>query len=147
MNAKQLKLLISEIVRAEVKLHREDIIKEVLTDVKAELFDVMIKGGTQVGRPRQPEPVIESTNTDPEIDRTSLRKLFEQRLLDASDGDFTNPTLAEVPASRTPTELPPTYTGRSEHLGTNTKPDDLNRAYEAITKDYSAVMSAMNKKR
>lgn len=147
MNAKQLKTLISELVRREIEQHKEEIIKEVRTELKSELFDLLVSGkvnGQPVNESATAAPVAE-TKTDSDIDRTSLRQLFERHITGDASTVSSAPSPVPVPSTEIPAQLPSTFTGRDE-TGTPAKSDDVQRTMTVINRDYSALMKAMEKK-
>lgn len=149
MNAKQLKKLIAELVRKEITVYKEEIIKEVRSELKAELFDLLISGRTApVTEAAAPAPAP-STPPEKEIDRSSLRKLFENRLSEISEEPISmanaQSTTPPVKRPATPQELPQSFSG-ADVSGTKTKPQDMERTMNVINRDYSALMKAMNKK-
>lgn len=136
MNGKQLKKIISELVRKEVRSYKDELIKEIRTEVKSELFDMIMSNKTSVNESVQSEPEQKSRD----IDRTSLRELFERHV--AGGDDFVSPP----PVTTQSLPIPSTFVGKDDS-GTTVKPNDMERTMGVITKDYSALMRAMEKKR
>lgn len=141
MNVKQLRKLIAETVKREMDKQKSEIIKE----VKADLFDVILSSKPTSAPSPQTQPVNEHVDpTPPELDRESLRAMFESRMSEVSGGD----TIMASPQSLAPTP---------EAQGTRTNirvPENANiqntpeteKVLRAINKDYSALMARLNNK-
>lgn len=147
MNGRQLKKLISELVRKEIRQYKEEIINEVRSEIKAELFDLFVGGGMSPGKPVNESVAAPTPPSKPNIDRTSLRELFEKRV---TDGEGFHASLANADPAPTPTvvppqQLPPTFTGRSEEGAA--KPTDMERTLGAINRDYSSLLKKIDEKK
>lgn len=148
MNVKQLKKFIAEQVRKEIRDQKEELIKEIRTEVKAELFDLLVS-------PSNNDPPLNNNtvptvneSTEKEIDRTSLRQLFESRMAEATEGDTIMATTKDVGPSKTPLQsdqLPETFVGVDVE-GNSPQPEAVQRTLKAINRDYSALMKAMEEK-
>ena len=119
MKIKDFKKLVKEIVTKEMDVQREQILKE----IKAELFDVMTA--------QKPEPKTK-VNEGLELDRTSLRRMFEDKLGTGEDIHL-NTTNVSVASPQT---LPSTFEGTAL-----TK--DHEDTLKDINKDYSQLMKKM----
>lgn len=121
MTSKELSKLIREFVKAEIQHQKAEIIKE----VKAELFDIMISANT----PKMQNESVTTTTSD--LGRQQLRDMFTQKLgMDTVSFNTKNVNLMS------PMELPSTYQGGA--IGEQHK-DAIN----AINKDYSSLMKKM----
>ena len=119
MKIKDFKKMVREIVAQEMASQKEQILKE----IKAELFDVMTA--------QKPEPKTK-VNEGLELDRTSLRRMFEEKLGTGEDIHL-NTTNVSVASPQT---LPSTFEGTSL-----TK--DHEDTLKDINKDYSQLMKKM----
>lgn len=143
MNVKQLKKFIVETVRKEMRNQQEEIIKE----VKAELFDILLSGPRSSGT-----PVNESVSTQPQtppqnedIDRASLRKMLEGKMSHLTEGDTIMATTSDVAPTPVADRMPETFVGKDIE-GKAATPDAIERTRQAINRDYGPLMKAMEKK-
>lgn len=124
MTSKELSKLIREFVRAEIEAQKAEIIKE----VKAEMFDIMIASN-------RPQPQYQNESVQPrggtaDMTRQQLREMFTSKMgMDTVDFNTQN-------VSVTPTQLPQTYQGGA--IGEQHK-DTL----DVINRDYSKLMKKM----
>lgn len=123
MTSKELSKLIREFVRAEIEAQKAQIIKE----VKAEMFDLMISSN----RPQlQTESVQSQTTTD--MTREQLRNMFTQKM----GADTFNFNTQNTPVS-SPASLPQSFKGGPITEKHSEVMDAMNRT------DYSALMKKM----
>lgn len=132
MTSKELSKLIREFVRKEIEHQKAEIIKE----VKAEMFDLMI-----ANRP-QPQLQTESvqvgtggtgTPTAADMTRESLREMFTSKL--GMDMDSFNFNTENVQVGQPPA-LPQSFTG-----GPIT--EKHQEVFDVMNKDYGALMKKM----
>ena len=120
MKIKDFKKLVKEIVKDEMNVQREQILKE----IKAELFDIMAVQKTP------------KTDTKSEVneglDRTSLRRLFQEKLGTGEDIHLNTSNVAITPQGG----LPGTFEG-------TTLTEDHEDTLKLINKDYSQVLKKM----
>ena len=122
MKIKDFKKLVKEIVEREMVTQKEQILKE----IKAELFDIMIVQKTSQ------EEKSSKLNEGAELSRSSLRQLFQEKL-GTGDDVFANTSNVTV----TPQGgLPKTFEG-------TTLTEDHEDTLKLINKDYSQVMKKM----
>ena len=119
MKIKDFKKMVREIVEQEMASQKEQILKE----IKAELFDVMTV--------QKPEPKAK-VNEGLELDRTSLRRMFVEKLGTGEDIHLNTSNVAVTPQQG----LPQTFEGTR-------LTEDHEDALKAINKDYSQVMKKM----
>ena len=133
MTSKELSKLIREFVRKEIEHQKAEIIKE----VKAEMFDLMMASN----RP-QPQLQTESvqvgtggtgTPTAADMTRESLREMFTSKL--GMDMDSFNFNTQNVQVGQPPT-LPQSFNG-----GPIT--EKHQEVFDVINKDYGALMKKM----
>ena len=120
MKIKDFKKLVKEIVEQEMVTQKEQILKE----IKAELFDIMTV---------QKTPKTETKSKVNEgLDRTSLRRMFEEKLGTGEDIHLNTSNVAITPQQT----LPSTFEGTrltEDHEGT----------LKLINKDYSQLLKKM----
>ena len=122
MKIKDFKKLVKEIVEQEMVTQKEQILKE----IKAELFDIMVVQKTSQ------EEKSSKINEGAELSRSSLRQLFQEKL-GTGDDVFANTSNVTV----TPQGgLPKTFEG-------TTLTEDHEDTLKLINKDYSQVMKKM----
>ena len=122
MKIKDFKKLVKEIVEQEMITQKEQILKE----IKAELFDIMVVQKTSQ------EEKSSKINEGAELSRSSLRQLFQEKL-GTGDDVFANTSNVTV----TPQGgLPKTFEG-------TTLTEDHEDTLKLINKDYSQVMKKM----
>ena len=122
MKIKDFKKLVKEIVEQEMVTQKEQILKE----IKAELFDIMIVQKTSQGEKNS------KINEGAELPRSSLRQLFQEKL-GTGDDVFANTSNVTV----TPQGgLPKTFEG-------TTLTEDHEDTLKLINKDYSKLMKKM----
>ena len=120
MKIKDFKKLVKELVEHEVASQKEQILKE----IKAELFDIMTA---------QKTPKTETkSEVNESLDRTSLRRMFEEKLGTGED-IYLNTSNVSVTPQQT---LPSTFEG-------TTLTQDHEDTLKAINKDYSQVMKKL----
>ena len=122
MKIKDFKKLVKEIVGLEMAIQKEQILKE----IKAELFDIMITQKTET------EKSSAKINEGAELSRTSLRQMFEEKLGTGEDVFLNTSNVAVTPQGG----LPKTFEG-------TTLTEDHEDTLKLINKDYSQVMKKM----
>ena len=122
MKIKDFKKLVKEIVEQEMITQKEQILKE----IKAELFDIMV-----VQKASQEEK-SSKINEGAEVSRTSLRRMFEEKLGTNNDVFLNTSNVAVTPQGG----LPKTFEGTR-------LPEAQGDVLEAINKDYSKLMKKM----
>lgn len=166
MNSKKLALAIQKMVKEEVKKHIASIRKEILKEVRYELGEALneIRTSTSV------KPVNESVSMDSpsqdqvheEYDVSKYANLMGGA--DDSGGNLVsggppkrgngvdwntgNPAIDQV-LSETKGGIPQQATGMEAGLAAGAKVDDStpDHVKEALTKDYSSMLKAMDKKK
>jgi len=125
MTSKELSKLIREFVRAEIQHQKAEIIKE----VKAEMFDLMMSNRTQ------PQLQTESVQTQsgPDMTRAQLREMFTSKL--GMDMDSFNFNTQNVQVGQPPS-LPQSFNG-----GPIT--EKHHEVMDLMNKDYGALMKKM----
>ena len=118
MKIKDFKKLVKELVKHEVAAQKEQILKE----IKAELFDVMTVQKTPDTK----------TKVNEGIDRTSLRRMFEEKLGTGEDIYLNTSNTAVAPQQG----LPSTFEGTR-------LTEDHEDTLKLINKDYSKLMKKM----
>ena len=122
MKIKDFKKLVKEIVKKEMVTQKEQILKE----IKAELFDIMIVQKTSQ------EEKNSKINEGADLPRSSLRQLFQEKL-GTGDDVFANTSNVTV----TPQGgLPKTFEG-------TTLTEDHEDTLKLINKDYSQLLKKM----
>ena len=120
MKIKDFKKLVKEMVEREVAAQKEQILKE----IKAELFDIMSVSKT---------PKTETKSEVNEgLDRTSLRRMFQEKLGTGEDIYLNTSNVAVTPQQA----LPSTFEG-------TTLTEDHEDTLKLINKDYSQLMKKM----
>ena len=120
MKIKDFKKLVKELVEHEVAAQKEQILKE----IKADLFDIMTV---------QKTPKIETKSKVNEgLDRTSLRRMFEEKLGTGEDIHLNTSNVAITPQQT----LPSTFEGTR-------LTEDHEEVLGAINKDYSTLLKKM----
>ena len=119
MKIKDFKKIVREIVGQEMASQKEQILKE----IKAERFDVMTA--------QKPEPKAK-VNEGLELDRTSLRQMFEEKLGTGEDIHLNTSNVAITPQQG----LPKTFEGTR-------LTEDHQDTLKDINKDYSQLMKKM----
>ena len=120
MKIKDFKKLVKEIVEQEMITQKEQILKE----IKAELFDIMTV---------QKTPKTETKSKVNEgLDRTSLRRMFEEKLGTGEDIYLNTSNVAVTPQQ----PLPSTFEGTR-------LTEDHEDTLKLINKDYSQLMKKM----
>jgi hypothetical protein len=120
MKIKDFKKLVKELVEHEVAVQKEQILKE----IKAELFDIIVA---------QKTPKTETKSEVNEgLDRTSLRRMFEEKLGTGEDIHLNTSNVAITPQQG----LPSTFEG-------TTLTEDHEDTLKLINKDYSQVLKKM----
>ena len=122
MKVKDFKKLVKEIVGLEMAIQKEQILKE----IKAELFDIMITQKTET------EKSSAKINEGAELSRTSLRQMFEEKLGTGEDVFLNTSNVAVTPQQT----LPSTFEGKR-------LTEDHEEVIDAINKDYSTLMKKM----
>ena len=122
MKIKDFKKLVKEIVGLEMSIQKEQILKE----IKAELFDIMITQKTET------EKSSAKINEGVELSRTSLRQMFEEKLGTGEDVFLNTSNVAVTPQGG----LPKTFEGTR-------LTEDHEEVLDAINKDYSQLMKRM----
>ena len=122
MKIKDFKKLVKEIVEQEMVTQKEQILKE----IKAELFDIMI-----VQKTSQKEK-NSKINEGAELPRASLRRMFEENLGTNNDVFLNTSNVAVTPQGG----LPKTFEGTR-------LTEDHEEVLDAINKDYSQLMKKM----
>ena len=134
MTSKDLSKLIREFVRKEIEHQKADIIKE----VKAEMFDVMMSSNNP--RPQLQTESVQigtgiGTPTAAEMSREQLRTIMQQKLGTSTDDDtfnFNTQNVDPVASAR----LPDTFQG-----GAVT--EKHHEVLDAMNKDYGNLMKKM----
>ena len=120
MKIKDFKKLVKELVEHEVAAQKEQILKE----IKAELFDIMTT---------QKAPKTDTKSEVNEgLDRTSLRRLFQEKLGTGEDIYLNTSNTAVAPQQT----LPGTFEGTR-------LTEDHEDTLKLINKDYSQVLKKM----
>ena len=120
MKIKEFKKLVKEIVEQEMTVQKEQILKE----IKAELFDIMTV---------QKAPKTETkSEVNESLDRTSLRRMFEEKLGTGEDIYLNTSNTAVAPQQG----LPSTFEGTK-------LTEDHKEVLDDINKDYSQLMKKM----
>ena len=122
MKIKDFKKLVKEIVEQEMITQKEQILKE----IKAELFDIMVVQKTS--NTKQNSKIIEGA----ELAKANLRQMFQQNLGTGQDSFLNTSSVAVGPQGG----LPKTFEG-------TTITSDHEEVLDAINKDYSQVMKKM----
>ena len=122
MKIKDFKKLVKELVEHEVAAQKEQILKE----IKAELFDIMVVQKTSQ------EEKSSKINEGAELSRTSLRQLFQEKLGTGDDVFANTSNVAVTPQGG----LPKTFEG-------TTLTEDHEDTLKLINKDYSQVLKKM----
>ena len=122
MKIKDFKKLVKEIVEQEMVAQKEQILKE----IKAELFDIMI-----VQKTSQKEK-NSKINEGAELPRASLRQLFQEKLGTGEDVFANTANVVVTPQGG----LPGTFEG-------TTLTNDHEDTLRLINKDYSKLMKKM----
>jgi hypothetical protein len=118
MKIKDFKKIVREIVGQEMASQKEQILKE----IKAELFDVMTVQKTPDTK----------TKVNEGIDRTSLRRMFEEKLGTGEDIHLNTSNVSVTPQQA----LPRTFEGTR-------LTEDHEDTLKDINKDYSQLMKKM----
>ena len=120
MKIKDFKKLVKEIVEQEMTVQKEQILKE----IKAELFDIMTV---------QKTPKTETkSEVNESLDRTSLRRMFEEKLGTGEDVHLNTSNVSVTPQQA----LPSTFEGTR-------LTEDHEDTLKDINKDYSQLMKKM----
>ena len=120
MKIKDFKKLVKEIVKQEMITQKE----QILTEIKAELFDIMAV---------QKTPKTETKSEVNEgLDRASLRRMFEEKLGTGEDIYLNTSNVAVTPQQT----LPSTFEG-------TTLTEDHEDTLKLINKDYSQLLKKM----
>ena len=122
MKIKDFKKLVKEIVGLEMAIQKEQILKE----IKAELFDIMITQKTET------EKSSAKINEGAELSRTSLRQMFEEKLGTGEDVFLNTSNVVLTPQG----DLPKTFEGKR-------LTEDHEEVLDAINKDYSQLIKKM----
>jgi hypothetical protein len=122
MKIKDFKKLVKEIVKQEMITQKE----QILTEIKAELFDVM--SAKKTSNTEESSKINEGA----EVSRASLRQMFEEKLGTNNDV-FLNTSNVAVPPQG---GLPKTFEGTR-------LTSDHEEVLDAINKDYSKLMKKM----
>jgi len=122
MKIKDFKKLVKEIVEQEMITQKEQILKE----IKAELFDIMVVQKTS--NTKQSSKINEGA----ELAKANLRQMFQQNLGTGQDS-FLNTSSVAVGLQG---GLPKTFEG-------TTITSDHEEVLDAINKDYSQVLKKM----
>ena len=122
MIIKDFKKLVKEIVKQEMITQKE----QILTEIKAELFDVM-----SVQKTSNTEK-SSKINEGAEVSRASLRRMFEEKLGTNNDVFLNTSNVAVTPQGG----LPQTFEGTR-------LTEDHEEVLDAIYKDYSQLMKKM----
>jgi hypothetical protein len=122
MKIKDFKKLVKEIVEQEMITQKEQILKE----IKAELFDIMIVQKTS--NTKQSSKINEGA----ELAKANLRQMFQQSLGTGQDSVLNTSSVAAVPQG----VLPSTFEGKR-------LTEDHEEVLDAINKDYSQVLKKM----
>ena len=122
MKIKDFKKLVKEIVKQEMITQKE----QILTEIKAELFDVMSAQKTS--------NVEKSSkiNEEAEVSRASLRQMFEEKLGTNNDVFLNTSNVAVTPQGG----LPKTFEGTR-------LTSDHEEVLDAINRDYSKLIKKM----
>ena len=120
MKIKDFKKIVREIVGQEMASQKEQILKE----IKAELFDVMTVQKTPDTKTK--------VNEGLELDRTSLRRMFEEKLGTGEDIHLNTSNVSVTPQQA----LPSTFEGTR-------LTEDHEDTLKDINKDYSQLMKKM----
>jgi len=127
MTSKELSKLIREFVRKEIEHQKAEIIKE----VKAEMFDLMMTNRPQPQL--QTESVQVGTGGTADMTRESLREMFTSKL--GMDMDSFNFNTQNVKVGQPPS-LPQSFNG-----GPIT--EKHQEVFDVMNKDYGALMKKM----
>ena len=122
MKIKDFKKLVKELVEHEVAAQKEQILKE----IKAELFDIMVVQKTSQ------EEKSSKINEGAELSRSNLRQLFQEKLGTGDDVFANTSNMAITPQGG----LPKTFEG-------TTLTEDHEDTLKLINKDYSQVLKKM----
>ena len=122
MKIKDFKKLVKEIVEQEMVAQKEQILKE----IKAELFDIMVVQKTAQ------EEKSSKINEGAEVSRSSLRQMFEEKLGTNNDVFLNTSNVAVTPQGG----LPKTFEGTR-------LTEDHGDVLDAINKEYSKLMKKM----
>ena len=122
MKIKDFKKLVKEIVEHEVAAQKE----QILTEIKAELFDVM--SAKKTSNTEESSKINEGA----EVSRSSLRQMFEEKLGTNNDVFLNTSNVAVTPQGG----LPQTFEGKR-------LTEDHEEVLDAINKDYSQLMKKM----
>jgi hypothetical protein len=119
MKIKDFKKLVKEIVKKEMVTQKE----QILMEIKAELFDVMTVQKTSK---------TDTNEVNEGFDRTSLRRLFQEKLGTGEDIHLNTSNVAITPQGA----LPKTFEG-------TTLTEDHEDTLKLINKDYSQLLKKM----
>jgi len=122
MKIKDFKKMVKEIVEQEMITQKEQILKE----IKAELFDIMVVQKTS--NTKQSSKINEGA----ELAKANLRQMFQQNLGTGQDSFLNTSSVAVGPQGG----LPKTFEG-------TTITSDHEEVLDAINKDYSQVLKKM----
>ena len=122
MKIKDFKKLVKEIVEQEMITQKEQILKE----IKAELFDIMVVQKTSNTKQNS------KINEGAELAKANLRQMFQQNLGTGQDSFLNTSSVAVGPQGG----LPKTFEG-------TTITSDHEEVLDAINKDYSQVLKKM----
>ena len=122
MKIKDFKKLVKEIVKQEMITQKE----QILTEIKAELFDVM--SAKKTSNTEESSKINEGA----EVSRASLRQMFEEKLGTNNDVFLNTSNVAVTPQGG----LPKTFEGTR-------LTEDHGDVLDAINKDYSKLMKKM----
>ena len=122
MKIKDFKKLVKEIVEQDMITQKEQILKE----IKAELFDIMVVQKTS--NTKQSSKINEGA----ELAKANLRQMFQQNLGTGQDSFLNTSSVAVGPQGG----LPKTFEG-------TTITSDHEEVLDAINKDYSQVLKKM----
>ena len=122
MKIKDFKKLVKEIVKQEMITQKE----QILTEIKAELFDVM--SAKKTSNTEESSKINEGA----EVSRSSLRQMFEEKLGTNNDVFLNTSNVAVTPQEG----LPKTFEG-------TTVTSDHEDTLTLINKDYSKLMKKM----
>ena len=122
MKIKDFKKLVKEIVKQEMITQKE----QILTEIKAELFDVM--SAKKTSNTEESSKINEGA----EVSRASLRQMFEEKLGTNNDVFLNTSNVAVTPQGG----LPKTFEGTR-------LTSDHEEVLDAINRDYSKLIKKM----
>ena len=122
MKIKDFKKLVKEIVKQEMITQKE----QILTEIKAELFDVM--SAQKTSNVEKSSKIYEEA----EVSRASLRQMFEEKLGTNNDVFLNTSNVAVTPQGG----LPKTFEGTR-------LTEDHEEVLDAINRDYSKLIQKM----